>query len=196
MSDDYSGDLLAQWCEGNQQAAAELFQRYASQLVALARSRLSAKLSRRLDPEDVVLSAYRSFFAGARQGQFEIERGGDLWRLLVAMTLRKLYRQVKRNLRQKRSVGKERQVAQRSSSLEAQLLAREPSPVEAVALADELEHVMELLPPLQRRMLELRLQGYNLLEIAAATQRTERTVRRVLETIKEHLQRANSELPQ
>ena len=192
MSDDDSGNLVAQWCQGNQQAAAELFQRYANQLIELARARLSARLNRRLDPEDVVLSAYRSFFAGVRQGQFEIERGGDLWRLLVTMTLRKLYRQVKHNLRRKRSVGKERHAAD-PSSMEPQMLARGPSPVEAVALADELEQVMTRLEPLHRRMLELRLQGYNLLEIGAATKRTERTVRRVLELIKEQL--ANSQNP-
>ena len=187
MSDDDSANLVVQWCAGNEQAAAELFQRYANQLIELARTRLSARLNRRLDPEDVVLSAYRSFFAGCRRGQFEIERGGDLWRLLVAMTLRKLYRQVKRNLRQKRSVRKERPAANPFSGMEPRMLAREPSPVESVALADELEQVMAPLEPLQRRMLELRLQGYNLLEIAAATQRTERTVRRVLEMIKERL---------
>ena len=73
------------------------------------------------------------------------------------------------------------------------MLARGPSPVEAVALADELEQVMTRLEPLHRRMLELRLQGYNLLEIGAATKRTERTVRRVLELIKEQL--ANSQNP-
>jgi DNA-directed RNA polymerase specialized sigma24 family protein len=140
-----------------------------------------------------VLSAYRSFFAGARQGQFEIERGGDLWRLLVAMTLRKLFRQGKRNARQKRAVGKERHGDR--YGLSAQMLAREPSPLEAVALADELEHLMERLQPVQRRMLELRLQGCNLFEIAAASKRSERTVRRVLETIKEHLEKADAESP-
>jgi RNA polymerase sigma factor (sigma-70 family) len=193
MTGERSGELMAQWRLGSQEAAAQLFQRYASQLVSLARSRLSAKLKRRLDPEDIVLSAYRSFFAGARQGQFEIERGGDLWRLLVTMTLRKLYRQVKHNHRHKRSVARERQ--SEPAAPETQLLNREPSPIEAVALADELEQLMAGLQPLQRRMLELRLQGYNLLEIAAATQRTERTVRRALDAIKESLEKANPESP-
>src|SRR5262245_10269770 len=108
MSDERSGDLLAQWRAGNQQAAAKLFQRYADRLTALARSRLSSRVNRRVDAEDVVLSAYRSFFAGASAGRFEVERGGDLWRLLVSLTLRKLYRQVKHNSRQKRAVQRER----------------------------------------------------------------------------------------
>src|SRR5262249_45888213 len=62
-----------------QPAASELFQRYAGRLIALARSRLSTKVSKRVDPEDVVQSAYRSFFAGARDGCYDLERGGDVW---------------------------------------------------------------------------------------------------------------------
>jgi hypothetical protein len=58
---------------------------YANRLIALARSRLSSKLAGRIDPEDVVQSVYRSFFAEARAGRYHLDRGGDLWRLLVAM---------------------------------------------------------------------------------------------------------------
>ena len=36
-----SSTLLARWRDGDQQAAAELFQRYAAQLIALAHQRLS-----------------------------------------------------------------------------------------------------------------------------------------------------------
>src|SRR5271156_4863230 len=81
--------LMACWREGDQQAAADLFRRYASRLIALVRSRLSSKLPCRIDPEDVVLSAYRSFFGDAREGHFEIRHGGNLWQLLVTITLHK-----------------------------------------------------------------------------------------------------------
>jgi RNA polymerase sigma factor (sigma-70 family) len=187
MPDDRSGDLLARWRAGNEQAAGLLFERYAARLIALARSRLSARLQGRVDPEDVVMSAYRSFFAGAKAGRFDLERGGDLWRLLVAMTLRKLYHQVQRHSRGKRAVGQEQASLGPDGFLaaEAAALAREPAPVEAVALAEQVERMMAGLEPLQRRMLELRLQGYTLFEIAEATQRTERTVRRLLERVKQ-----------
>jgi DNA-directed RNA polymerase specialized sigma24 family protein len=59
--------------------------------------------------------------------------------------------------------------------------------MEAVALADEVEQIMRDLKPLYRRILELRLQGYNIDEIAAATQSGERTVRRVLDQVKQQL---------
>jgi RNA polymerase sigma factor (sigma-70 family) len=82
--------------------------------------------------------------------------------------------------------------------IQASLLAPGPSPVEALALVEQLEHVMSGLEPLQRRMLELRLQGFNLEEIAADTRLSRRTVRRVLERIKQQLERgdaASGEVP-
>src|SRR5262245_34891463 len=85
--------LVARWQKGDQAAAAELFQRYAGRLVALARSQLSDKLAQRVDPEDVVQSVYRSFFVDSREGRYQVERGGDLWQLLVTMTLHKLANQ-------------------------------------------------------------------------------------------------------
>ena len=71
--------------------------------------------------------------------------------------------------------------------LEAEALAKDPSPAEAAALADEVEQLMRGLDPLQRRMFELRLQGCTLNEIADDTRRSLRTVRRMLDRIKEHL---------
>jgi RNA polymerase sigma-70 factor (ECF subfamily) len=184
-TDEQSGDLVARCRRGDQQAAAALFRRYAGRLVALARSELSSKLSRRIDPEDVVHSAYRSFFSNIQDGRYDLERGGDLWRLLVRITLHKLSTQVRRHSRQKRSARHEITFGSEDSLLgiSANLLAHEPSPAEAVTLADHLEQTMRRLNPGQRRVLELRLQGYKLEEIASALQRSERTVRRMLEEI-------------
>src|SRR5688572_10742761 len=84
-------ELLRLLAAGDEGAAATVFERYAERLTRLARSRLAARLAQRIDAEDVVMSAYRSFFVAARQGRFELERGGDLWRLLVEVTLHKLY---------------------------------------------------------------------------------------------------------
>jgi RNA polymerase sigma-70 factor (ECF subfamily) len=190
ISEERSGDLLARWRQGDQYAAAELFRRYARRLIALARSRLSTKLAARVDAEDIVQSAYRSFFAGARAGQYDLRRGGDLWRLLVTITLHKLYLQVERNSAAKRGVDRERALPDEDQvdGIPAQLLAREPSPIEAAALADELAQFMQQLEPVERRLLELRLQGYDAEEMAADTHLSLRTVYRCLERFKTQLE--------
>jgi RNA polymerase sigma factor (sigma-70 family) len=182
--------LLQSWRDGNQEAADELFRLYGQRLIAVARRGLSEKLSRRLDPEDVVQSACRSFFGGARAGRYNPEHGRQLWSLLVAITLHKLHMQIRRNGAAKRAP----QCEDTEDKVQEELLAREPTPLEAVALADELEQLMRGLDPLERRMLEMRLQGYTMDEIAAATGRTERTVRRTLEEVRALMQQQSNGL--
>src|SRR5262249_53668871 len=147
------------------------------------RSRLSSQLASRIDPEDVVQSAYRSFFCGAREGRYDFQRGGDLWHLLVAITLHKLRDQVKHHTSDKRNVQ-----AENRTEGPADALASERGPVEAMALVEELEGLMRTLSPPQRRMVELRLQGQSVPQIATATQFTQRTVRRILERVRQHLE--------
>jgi RNA polymerase sigma-70 factor (ECF subfamily) len=186
-----SSQLLDRWRRGDQQAAAQLWRRYAERLIALARSRLSRTLARRLDPEDLVQSAYRSFFAAARTDRYVLAHSGDLWRLLVAITLHKLEHQVRRHNTKKRSMKLESRLGEADSPLaiHAQVLTREPSPAEAASLTEELEQLMVRLTPQERQMVELCLQGYTLAEIAKAVGRHEATIRRHLEQVKRYLKR-------
>jgi RNA polymerase sigma-70 factor, ECF subfamily len=125
----------------------------------------------------------------ARAGRYALRRSGDLWRLLAAITVHKLQRQLERHTAGKRAVGREHAAGIRDGplGLHADLLAREPTPEEAAVVADTLEQVFRGLEPLQRRMVELRLQGCGLDEIADDVGRSERTVRRLLELVKERL---------
>jgi RNA polymerase sigma factor (sigma-70 family) len=178
VSSEPTAEILRRYRQGDGQAAEELFGRYVDRLTRLARSRLSSKLAARTDPEDIVLSAYRSFFIGARDGRFSLQRSGDLWRLLVSITLHKLFRQARRHRADVRSVDAE------SPLLDEQFFGREPSPEEVVGLADMLQNVLSQLDPIARRVLELRLQEESLATIAAQTGRSERTIRRVLADIR------------
>lgn len=183
MPDEPSAQLLERYEDGDEQAAEEIFRRYVERLTRFARSRLSPKLSRRVEPDDIVLSAYRSFFVGVRDGRFSLQRSGDLWRLLVTITMRKVYRQVSQHTAEKRNVDLELSL----DDLSTMHLSREPTPDEVVALADELETLMSLLSPRQRRIIELRLQGFHLSEIATELDCSERTVRRMLTLIRTQL---------
>jgi RNA polymerase sigma-70 factor (ECF subfamily) len=178
--------LLERFRGGDDSAAEALFVRYFEQLTLLARSRLSARLARRTDPEDIVQSVYRSFFVGAREGRYTLGRGGDLWRLLASITKHKLLRQVRHQTADRRSIDVECSLDQID---EARCLGREtdPTPEEALAVADELEWAFAQLDPFGRRVLELRLQGSPIPAIAEETGRAERSVRRALARIRELL---------
>ena len=183
MSDETTADILNRYCDGDEQAAEEIFTRYVDRLSRLARSRLSPKLAARTDPDDVVMSAYRSFFVGARAGKFSLRRSGDLWRLLVSITMHKVYRQARRHQAAVRSVNTELPASGDD------FVDKEPSPEQVVAIADELQVLLSRLDPIARRILELRLQDETLATISSVTGRSERTVRRTLNNIREILTR-------
>lgn len=181
-----SADLLARYCNGDSTAAEEIFSRYTERLLRLTRAKLTSRLAARLDPDDIAMSAWRSFFIGARKNQFTLTESGDLWRLLVSIILHKLYRRVRHHQAEKRDVGREQQITQNSDEILASP-AGTPSVHEALALADEVEFVMAKLDNSGRRVLELRLQGEQIAAIAELTGRSERTVRRILSQIKDLL---------
>ncbi|HUG66636.1 MAG TPA: sigma-70 family RNA polymerase sigma factor [Pirellulaceae bacterium] len=184
MSADSTAEIFERFREGDSLAADEIFARYVDRLTRLARTRLTPKLATRTDAEDIVMSAYRSFFIRTRDGQFTLQRSGDLWRLLVSITMNKLHRQVRHHQANKRSVA-----AEASDIQSDQLLDREPRPEEVVEIADQLEFLMAQLEPFARRVLELRLQEEDLAAIASETGRSERTVRRTLADIREKFRR-------
>ena len=179
--------LLERFRGGDELAAEALFARYFERLTSLARSRLSTRLARRTDPEDIVLSVYRSFFVEAREGRYTLGRGGDLWRLLASITRHKLLRQVRHQSAARRSFDVEVPLDQVDEGRCVRGARSDPTPEEALALADELERVFSLLDPFGRRVLELRLQGLQISEIAEDAGRSERSVRRSLAQIRDLL---------
>lgn len=186
-----SAKLLAQWRAGDEEAAGEIWRRYAERLIALARTRLAKSLMRVLDPEDVVQSAYRSFFVNARSDRYVLRQSGDLWRLLVAITLHKLHNQFRRHTSRKRAVTREEQ-GERSGGapdLQTILFTRDPSPEQAAMVADEVAMLLGRLRHPVRHMVELCLQGHSVSEIADATQRHPITVRRNLKGVQQYLRR-------
>src|SRR5271155_4018279 len=115
MEDDPSIELLARWRAGDSRAEDELFSRYTSQLIAMARRHISAQFARRFDAEDIVQSAYRCFWAAARADKVVLGRSGDLWRLLATITLRRVSTRVGYNGAIIRSVRKEKAFGGESS---------------------------------------------------------------------------------
>ena len=195
MSDQKSQILLVQVRSGDEQAAARLFDRFVDRMIDLARSRLSPRMAQRLDPEDIVQSAYRSFFRNARAGRYELRQTGDLWRLLAAITVNKVRRQVRRHTAQRRAISAEEAPAGSDGphGVPWEAFAREPSPAEAAALMEETTQMMSGLSTLYRQIFQLRLQGHSTDETARQAKCSERTVHRAMESAKKRLEQHLSE---
>ncbi|WP_197526971.1 protein kinase domain-containing protein [Pirellulimonas nuda] len=169
--------LLDLYRAGDSRAATELFDRYVARLVGLARSRLSRGMQRRVDPEDVVQSAYRSFFVRAADGDFTLQHSGDLWRLLAQITLNKLRKQAERHTAARRDLRRDGPDAATQQCVE-------PLPDEAAALVEQVRLITERLSADQRVVLASVLQGDSVDTIAGRLKRSPRTVRRTLAQVK------------
>jgi DNA-directed RNA polymerase specialized sigma24 family protein len=90
---------------GDEEAAQKNWERYYRTLVTLARKKLGASKRREADEEDVTQDAFHSFFRGVDRGRFpRLDDRDDLWRLLVVITARKAFDQLKHE-RSKRQGG-------------------------------------------------------------------------------------------
>lgn len=184
-------DLVARLREGERDAATEVFELYAKRLIELARSRLSDRLRRKLDPEDVLQSALKSFFSGVQQGTISLADWDGLWTILVVITLRKCRKQVIYYQRACRTIGRERhsEGSDEECRVAFEAIAREPLPDEAAQLVETLEEALRGFDDVDRQVLLQTLQGDKPAEISVKLGITQRRTYRVLERVRSRLLR-------
>lgn len=189
MPDPESNKYLLERCrEGDPRAAEVLFHRYAVRLAHLAEQHLDRRLAARVDGEDVVQSVFRTFFQRCSRGEFQIDGSAQLWRLLVRLTLRKARAQARRH----RAAKRDGRAEAADDGLAFEALSREPGPGEAVELVDLIERLLRGLPDLYCHVLERRLQGCAVADIAAELAVSRQTVYRSLELLRRRLERDDS----
>ena len=172
---------------GEDDAARAVFVRFARRLVGLARKHLDGRLAVKVDPEDVVQSAYKSFFVRQRDGDLEVGTWDGLWGVLTLITLRKCADRAEHYRAAKRDVAREVDAA---AAADAFALDREPQPHEAALLAETVEVLFRGADdPDERAVLELSLQGHSTEEISGKLGRAERSVRRLRERVRKRLER-------
>lgn len=190
---------VTHWIEelkaGNTDSAQPLWERYYRRLVPLARRHLKGSSRRVADEEDVLISAFDSFFDGIQRGRFpDLQDRNDLWRLLVVITARKAINQAKRHRRLKRGGGKVRGasafIAEGNEADLARVIGDEPTPEFAAMVADELRALLDLLDePLLRDIAVWKMEGHTNTEIASLADVSSRTVARKLGLIRKKLER-------
>ena len=158
-------------------------------LVGLARGQL-APLRNKVDPEDVVQSAYKSFFLRYGEGALAAEGWDGLWGLLTAITLRKCADRVRYHRARRRDLAREAPAGEEGAEPWRDAVGREPTPEQAAALAETVERLLGGLDGDERPVIELSLQGYSTQEISERLGRAERSVRRLRERVRKQLEAA------
>ena len=176
-------DLAHDYQAGSESAAQELFDRYCNKLLQLAKRRIGHRLNGRFDADDVVQSAFRTFFVRLRNDEFEFANADDLFKLLVRLTVRKTLRRIEHHRAAKRDATAELVPTGDGSDPFARLAGHTPAPEMEVALIDEFEQFMGQLQPFERQVLELKVQGHSSTEIAEKLGTYDRKVRRAIERL-------------
>jgi RNA polymerase sigma-70 factor, ECF subfamily len=173
---------------GDDRVVREFCHKYGDALERIAGKHLPRGLRRRVEPEDVVQSAYRTFLRRAGGGEFKLSDSEDLWRLLCAITLNKVRQQARFHLRKKRGMQRETAMDDSASVSAWSPSDDAPTPDEAAAFKEQFEQVMSRLDEEQRKIVELRLTDRTHTEAAEVMGCSERTVRRLLKEVQKKLE--------
>jgi RNA polymerase sigma-70 factor, ECF subfamily len=190
--------LLRRLRAGQGDAATALYVRYASRLLRLAHARTPDDLHTRVDAEDIVQSAFTSFFRGASQGYYDVPPGEELWGLLLVITLNKIraqghfHRAARRDVRRTTridGVGPSDPRPLSSTSLET--AGDDALPLTLLRMM--VDELLAALPDDHRAIVLARIDGCQIDEIAEQTRRSRRTVERVLQEFRHQLSRVLEE---
>ena len=177
------GSLLARVRDGSQDAAAALYHRYAQRLLALAKAKCGTDLAARVDAEDIVQSVFGSFFRGVSRGMYDAPDGEELWHLFLVITLNKIrakgvfHRAAKRDVR--RTIG--------GAGIDRYPDGLKSGEHAYVLLKLAVEESLDSLPDQHRLVVHLRMEGYEVAEIAKMMGRGKRSVERILQECRERL---------
>jgi RNA polymerase sigma-70 factor (ECF subfamily) len=179
--------LLRRVQGGQPDASTQLYLRYADRLHALVTSQSSRELARRVEAEDIVQSVFRTFFRRAADGHYSVPDGEEIWKLLLIIALNKVrkagafHRAAKRDVRQTvGGVGFDR-------TLESER-GRDDGALTVLRIV--IEELLHAMPDANRRIVELRIEGYEVAEISERVGRSKRSVERVLQGFRARLEAA------
>lgn len=184
----HSKAWLQQLLEGTPEVVSEFWNQYGDRLEKLAGKQLTPKLKRRVEADDVVQSACRTFFRRAEAGQFQLDESESLWRLLCAIVVNKARMKARFHLQGKRGINREEDPGQVGDDRPLDLgVAATPRPDEVAELNDQFEFLLSCLDDEEKQIIQYKLEDLNNDEIASRMNCSERTVRRIFARIRSRL---------
>lgn len=176
--------LLQRYRRGDDDAATELYLRYAERMRTMAVAQTSGDLRQRVGPDDIIQSVFRTFFRRVAQGEYDIPEGDELWKLLLVIGLNKIrtlgahHGAAKRDVRQTKG----------GAAFEAALDWEQGSDqISLTILKMTIDELLAPLPESHQQIIQLRIEGHEVNEIAEIAQRSKRSVERILQEFRNNL---------
>lgn len=181
---------LRKFKDGDDHAAAELWQRYWRRMRGLAHKQLGNARRGVADEEDAALSAFADFCQRVRTEGFkkELEDRDDLWQVLALLTKRKAidhFRKDQRRGEAGESVLKSPSESQVAGAQNVEAHGT-PTPDATLEALEDMDRLLLLLPDEETQQIAcLRLEGFDNFEISEQVGMALRTVERRIKRIKE-----------
>lgn len=187
-------NLVHEIRRGNDDAVARLWGDFFPRVLGLAAKRLEGQRARHAGEEDVALSVIESVVTAIRKGRIQkLDTRDDLWRLLAAMTRRKVVDLVRYN-------GVRDQVGESALNFPgdtesihvglARLAQGDLPPDVAVSIEAECQRLLDLLPKqAYRDVAMMRVSGFTVREIAEKQGCHVTTIERHLQIIRKYWQK-------
>lgn len=170
--------LVDRFRNGDDKAADELYTKYSQRLRAFVEAQTSQKLKRHVECDDVMQVVFFQFFQMVLKDRYTPPPNDDNWNLFLVLALNHIRQRARFYARQKRNSTLERPLGHHSDSLSERSF---------VELRITVEDLLDQLSECQRDIIGMRIIGFELQEIATATQVSTRTIKRVLRRFRDRL---------
>jgi RNA polymerase sigma factor (sigma-70 family) len=162
---------------------AQAYDRYFVRLMALIRKRMGAQIRTHADEHDIAQSAFGSFVKVVGHGNIDLDDRESLWPLLALIANRKYQDLIARYSTKSRDMNR----VQSSSEMAIANASGTPDdPLEDLAVEETIALIeSRLADETQRKVLQLRLEGFSMDEISQRVELSSRTVKRILQKVRE-----------
>jgi RNA polymerase sigma-70 factor (ECF subfamily) len=176
-------ELLARIKDGDDEAARELLLRYEPKIRLVVRRQLPRLLRSRFDSLDFLQSVWGSFFQKIRSGPNDLDEEQNLVTFLAWAARNKVIDAYRRAATQKQNIKREQRLEVSTDNDVA--LAQGDTPSELAEARETFDRLRGLLPEDRQVILDLKAAGYSCREIGERLDMSERTVQRLLESLRD-----------
>jgi RNA polymerase sigma factor (sigma-70 family) len=182
--------LIERARSGDAEAIGSL-RRFEDDIRMMVRVRLPRPLRSQFDSMDFVQEVWHSFFRINQEDPDRLSQIRDIRSFLAGVARNKVFEEHRRrSMTQKYDLGREEPLYVRRGSrdIPRDVPANDPSPSQDAQARERLDQILEGGSPRDAEVIELRRQGLTFEEIAEQTGLHERTVRRVVDTIRRRME--------
>ncbi len=176
-------DLLRLYRAGSEWAAAAIHNRYEKRVRGLAQQHWPVSMRSRYDPDDIVQEVFDRFFRAVQRGMYTASEEAGLWGFLLVVTLNQIRKAAARHLSRRRDV-------RQTVGQEHVYPSRDGYPLDRACMAHStmvVDELMASLPQTMRQVVERRLEGYTVAEIARDLMISQRATERLLHAARQRI---------